>query len=438
MSAQRSAWSEGLPQGLVRNAEGALVIGGVPAPALAERFGTPLLAVDTDAFDAAVARISSAAHDVGAEVAYAGKALLFVALARRLAGTPLLLDVCSLGELLVAERAGFPSERIVLHGCGKTDEEIASAFAGRVGRIVVDGFDELTRLVTAAAAASRRRLDVMLRVNPGIAVRTHAFVRTAGDDSKFGFGLDEVPLAIAEVAAHPGMRFAGIHVHLGSQVRETAPMLAALETALDILAKAGNAGGSPRHLVLGGGFAVGAGPEEVDLDVVPALRDIAAALEHGCAQRGIERPRLGVEPGRALIARAGTSLYRVCAVKRRGIRRFAIVDGSVADNPRPSLYGAYHHPLLASRASASRPRITTVCGRSCESDELVVADLPGDLLAGDLLALCVSGAYTFSMASNYNHFPRPAVVFAGGGNARVVVRRERDAELMDNDEMGDA
>lgn len=435
MAAQRSPWSDGLPSGLERNADGALVVGGVAAPALAERFGTPLLVIDTDAFDAAVTRIAEAARQVDAEVAYAGKALLFVALARRLASTPLLLDVCSLGELLVAERAGFPAERIVLHGCGKTDEEIAAALRGRVGRIVVDGFDELTRLV---AAGGRSRLDVMLRVNPGIAVRTHAFVRTAGDDSKFGFGLDEVPLAIAEVSAHPRLRFAGIHLHLGSQVRETAPMLAALETALDLLAKAGDVGGSPHHLVLGGGFAVGAGPQEADLEVAPVLHELAAALERGSVQRHIERPRLGIEPGRALIARAGTSLYRVCAVKRRGIRRFAIVDGSVADNPRPSLYGAYHHPLLASRASASRPRTTTVCGRSCESDELVVADLPGDLLSGDLLALCVSGAYTFSMASNYNHFPRPAVVFAGRGDARVVVRRERDAELMDNDEMGDA
>jgi diaminopimelate decarboxylase len=185
--------------------------------------------------------------------------------------------------------------------------------------------------------------------------------------------------------------------------------------------------------VIGGGFGVATRPGEADLDVAATLDSLVRALSRGAQERGFDPPRLGIEPGRAIVATAGTSLYRVVAVKPQGSRRFVVVDGGIGDNPRPALYDAYHHPVLASRTSTAADETMTVCGRSCENDELVVAPLPADVMAGDILALCTSGAYTFSMASNYNRFPRPAVAFAGGGVHRLVVRRESDEALLERD-----
>jgi diaminopimelate decarboxylase len=190
-------------------------------------------------------------------------------------------------------------------------------------------------------------------------------------------------------------------------------------------------------MILGGGFGVDPHPGGERFDVDAVLGDVAAAVAREAAKRGLPAPQVGIEPGRAIVARAGTSLYRVVAVKQNGTRRFAIVDGGLADNPRPALYGAYHHPRLAGRASSAEVREFAVCGRSCESDRLVDAPLPGDLRAGDLLALETTGAYTYSMASNYNRFPRPAVVVAERGTHRVVVRRERSSDLSENDVLED-
>jgi len=430
------AWTDGLPPGIARASDGAIAIGGVVAPLLAERYGTPLLVVDTDVLDANVARIALAADAVGAEVAYAGKALLFVELARRLKASPFLLDVCSMGELLTAERAGFPASRLVFHGCGKTDAELDAAASGRVGRVVVDGFEELSRL--ASRTAQRPPIDVMLRINSGVSADTHAHVRTGGENSKFGFSLAAADAAVEAAGNAAGLRLVGIHTHIGSQIFDVGALLDGLDAALDVFAQARKRGAPASTVVVGGGFGVGSRPSDVDLEVETSLATLAEALLRGSAARGMPPPRLGIEPGRAIVANAGTSLYRVLAVKRHGSRRFAIVDGGIADNPRPALYGAYHHPLAASRSSQAGSEDTSVCGRSCESDELVVAPLLTDLRAGDLIALCGAGGYTFSMASNYNRFPRPAVAFAGAGKHRLVVRRERDADLLANDVGDDA
>jgi diaminopimelate decarboxylase len=408
-----------------------LILGGVAAEDLARTYGTPLLVIDTDVFDANVARFAALRDELGIDVAYAGKALLIVALARRLAATPLALDVCSLGELLTAERAGFPAARMVMHGCGKTDEELAAAVAGRVGRLVVDNREELERLARIARAESP--LAVLLRINPGIEAHTHAFVRTSGEDSKFGFAPDEVPDALRLAASVPGVRLDGLHAHLGSQILESEPYLEALSVLLDILA-AGRAAGAPlEEIIVGGGFGIDDGVAGESLDASATLRVLAGRLAEQSRARGLAPPRLGIEPGRAIVAEAGTSLYRVLARKRRGERRFVIVDGSLADNPRPALYGAHHRPLLAGRFSSAPPEVFTVAGRSCENDELTTDALPGDLRDGDLIALKTTGAYTYSMASNYNRFPRPAVVFAGAGRHSAVVRREVPADLMRDD-----
>jgi len=242
-----------------------------------------------------------------------------------------------------------------------------------------------------------------------------------------------MPSAIAAVMAAPGLRLVGIHSHLGSQIFDAAPYAASLPIALEAYA-AGLAAGAPmRDLVLGGGFGVDSVPGGEEFDIAAALGQLASEASAAASRLALPPPRLGIEPGRAIVAGAGTSLYRVVAVKHQGRRRFAIVDGGIADNPRPALYGAYHHPTLSNRVSGAALEATTVCGRSCENDRLVEAPLPADLRAGDLLALGTTGAYTYAMASNYNRFTRPAVVFAGSGTHRLVVRRETESDVLRND-----
>ncbi len=410
-------------------------IGGVDVAALASAYATPLLALDTDVFDAAVARFAELGAALEIDVAYAGKALLVVALAERLKKTLLRLDVCSLGELHTAERAGFPAARMVLHGCGKTDEELAAAAGGRVARVVVDHREELERLAEIAQRAAP--VEILLRLNPGIEAHTHAYVRTGGEDSKFGFALGDVDAAIERALGAPALRLVGVHSHLGSNIFEATPYEASLSIALEVCARAAGRGAPIREVIVGGGFGVDSHPNGERLDLAATLNALVAHLHKEARRLGVAAPRLGIEPGRAIVAAAGTSLYRVVTVKRQGMRRFAIVDGSLADNPRPAIYGAYHHPVAVGRAFAAEFEETTVCGRSCENDELVVAPLPLDLRAGDLLALHSTGAYTFSMASNYNRFPRPPVVFAGGGRHRAVVRRESLDDLVRNDVAGE-
>jgi diaminopimelate decarboxylase len=410
---------------------GELTLGGVGANELALRYGTPLLVIDTAVLDANIARFTDTAAALGIDVAYAGKALLFVSLAKHLARTPLKLDVCSLGEIETAERAGFPAQRLVFHGCGKTAEELAAAVAGRVGRIVIDHRDELAAL--GALADPAHPVAVLLRVNTGVVAQTHAYVRTGGEDSKFGFNLEEIDEILARTQAMPGLRLVGIHSHIGSQIFEAPAFAANLATALDVYARALVLRAPLSELIIGGGFGVDAIADRIGLDIAVLLQELRTLLDRECALRAIAAPRLGIEPGRAIIATAGTTLYRVVTTKRQGARHFVIVDGGMADNPRPALYKAYHHPALASRRSQAPEVETTICGRSCENDQLVVAPMPSDLRPGDLLTFGTTGAYTFAMASNYNRFPRPAVVFAGEGRHREVVRREQIADILDRD-----
>jgi diaminopimelate decarboxylase len=229
------------------------------------------------------------------------------------------------------------------------------------------------------------------------------------------------------------LRLAGVHSHLGSQIFDAEPYVASVAILVDAYARMHAAGAPVRDIVAGGGFGVDVRPDGERIDIDVTLGEVARAIARAASARGIPPPRVGIEPGRAIVAEAGTSLYRVVSVKSQGARRFAIVDGGIADNPRPALYGSYHHPVLANRSGGVALEEFTVCGRSCENDLLVVAPLPADLEPGDLLALETTGAYTYSMASNYNRFPKPAVVFAGNGEHRLVVRRERDDDTLRND-----
>lgn len=318
-----------------------------------------------------------------------------------------------------------------MHGCGKSDDELRAAVGGRIGRLVVDNGTELERLVRMSRP--QRPLDVLIRVNSGIEAATHAYVRTAGENSKFGFMPSCVPGIAARIRECAGLRLRGLHAHIGSQIFDAEPYRASLLAVLNVYAELVERGYELSQAIVGGGFGVDARPGATQPDLGAILESLAGLNRDQCRRLGIAAPRLGIEPGRALAAQAGTSLYRVLAAKEQGLRRFVVVDGGLGDNPRPALYGAYHHPSLASRRSEAALRDTTVCGRSCESDELVTEALPEDLAPGDLVAFSTTGAYTFSMASNYNRFPRPAVVFAGSGAHQLAVRRETPEDLLVTD-----
>jgi diaminopimelate decarboxylase len=423
-------WQGRLAPGHTRQ-NGELEIGGVRAGELAQQYGTPLVAIDYGVLDAAIAAFNDACEPYGIEVAYAGKALLLVALARHLKHTPLHLDVCSLGELAAAERAAFPAERMNMHGCGKTDDELDAAAGGRVGRIIVDNLDELRRL--AERGSESRPIALLLRLNTGIQAHTHEFVRTSGEESKFGFDPDALPHALDVLRSHPNLRFLGLHAHIGSQIYEQQAFVANAQALMECAAQCARAGLTSDHVIVGGGFGVQMHPDEPShLDLGATLKSIAQTIQDEAERLRIAVPRIGIEPGRALIAHAGTSLYSVMAVKSEFGRPYAIIDGGVYENPRPALYDAYHHTVAASRES-ERLAETVVCGRTCENDRLGVAYLPGDLRAGELIAMCTTGAYTYSMASNYNRFTRPAVVAVRQGTHRLIARRETIDDVLRSD-----
>lgn len=400
-----------------------IAIGGVPADRLAREYGTPALFIDAGRLDRNIETILAAAAPHNIAVSYAGKALLVAALVRRLRDTPLAIDVCSLGELLTVERAGFDPSRVTLHGAGKTDEELDAVLDGRVGRIAVDGMDELRRLT---ARAGGRSAAVLLRFNTGIEAHTHDFVRTAGERSKFGFSPDRADDAFALLRETPSLRLHGVHAHIGSQIYDTLPYVENARRLYELLERARAAGFAHADtLVVGGGFGVQMHPGAADetIDIAAALDAVARVIPGGV--------RVEIEPGRAIVGTAGTSLYRVVAVKHFGGRRFVIVDGSLADNPRPALYGAYHHFEAVDAAGALTP--ATICGRSCESDELGEAMLPESIAPGDLVAVRTTGAYTYSMASNYNRFLRPPVVAVEDGAATLWARRETYDDVLERD-----
>ncbi|HYL26317.1 MAG TPA: diaminopimelate decarboxylase [Candidatus Nitrosotalea sp.] len=425
-------WQEGLAPGQSRDREGELLLGGIPAKQLADRYGTPLLVVNLDVVDAAIGAFAQLGGPEALEVSYAAKAFVTVEFARHLATRSIGLDVCSIGELTTAERGGFPAERITLHGAGKSDEELRAACAGRVGAIVVDGIEELERL--ARFSGSRCGAAVLLRLNVGIEAQTHAFVRTGGDDTKFGIHPRDEAAAIALLRSRPHLRYEGLHAHVGSQVRERAAYRANAAALMEAASRFAAAGLTSRRIVIGGGFAIATHPDAPgeSLDVAATVHDALALVSAAARENRIAPPRLGIEPGRAIVALAGTTLYRVLAVKRQSHRTFVIVDGGIAENPRPALYGARHLVIAADSAGGDAADFT-LCGRSCENDELGIARLPSSLRSGALLAMCATGAYTFSMAGNYNRFPRPAVLAVGGGSDRLLARRESLDDVLRGD-----
>ena len=421
------------PRTVTRDGAGVLTVGGLPAAALAAEFGTPVYVLDEADFRARCREFAESFGD--AELFYAGKAFICKAIVRILAEEGLSLDVCTGGELAVALAAGMPPERIGLHGNNKSVAELERAVRAGVGRIVVDSFQEIDRL-TAIARRLGTRPRVMVRVTVGVEAHTHEYIATAHEDQKFGFSLSggAAKAATQRILDEGVLELRGLHSHIGSQIFDTDAFEVAAKRMLSLQAaiRDGYRIELP-ELDLGGGFGI-AYTSQDDPSTPAALADaLRRIVKEDCDAVGLAVPRLSFEPGRALIGPAMFTLYEVGTVKDvDGIRTYVSVDGGMSDNIRPALYDASYSATMASRSSTRGPMLARVVGKHCESGDVVVKDefLPNDVQPGDLLAVPGTGAYCRSMASNYNHVPRPPVIAVRDGQARVIVRRETEADLL--------
>jgi diaminopimelate decarboxylase len=416
--------------------DGHLEIGGCDAVALAEEFGTPLYVLDEGAIRASCRAYRRAfeARYPSVSIEYAGKAFLCLAMARLVQEEGLHLDVASAGELYTALSAGFPPSELVLHGNNKSEAELQMALEAGVGRIVVDNLPEL-ELLGRLASGHRGRAPqaILLRIAPGVDPHTHHRLRTGQADTKFGLPITsgDALEGVRRAVASPGLLFCGLHCHLGSNLPDAGAHLAALEAMLDLAAEVRQATGlAIEELNLGGGLGIRYLPQDEAMPLEAFATTLVAALEEGLARRHLPRPRLLLEPGRSIVGEAGVTLYTVGAIKEvtlqepPGRRVYVAVDGGMSDNPRPQLYDAVYTAFLANKAAQPAQTTVRVVGKHCETDVLIREVTIQGPQAGDVLAVPSTGAYTHAMASNYNRFPRPAVVFVHQGQARLVVRRE--------------
>jgi diaminopimelate decarboxylase len=403
-------------------AEPPYAVGGVPLTEIAERFGTPAYVLDEEHVRQRCRDYRRALRPH--HVAYAGQAFLCRAVVRWIREEGLGLDVCSSGELAVALAAGFPPERIRLHGDGKTPEDLAAALGQGVGRIVVGSAGEVTRLA-ALAAGRRRPQKVLVKVAPPVGPWAHRVA--AAEDPGLG-GPGAAADLVRRVLARPSLTLSGLHCHVGT--RDLDGHVAAARRLVAFMAELG---GVP-ELDLGGGHTVAYRPGDQALDVQAFADRVPRAITEECAVWGVPEPELTVEPGRAVVAAAGVTLYRVLTV-RHGARTFAVVDGGLSDNPRPALYGSRYTVARAGRPSGAAEHPVTVLGRHCETGDVIAEDapLPADLRPGDLLAVPCTGAYQHAMASNHHQAPRPPVIAVRDGRAWPLIRRETTEDLLRRD-----
>jgi diaminopimelate decarboxylase len=426
------------PRTATVDAAGRLAIDGCDVERLAHEHGTPLY-VYSETELRARAREYRDAFGPDA-VSYAGKAFLCRAMAQLVADEGLHLDVATGGELEIALHGGFPAARVVFHGNNKSDTELQLALERGVGRIVADSLDELDR-IEAAVARGAAPARVLVRVTPGVEAHTHEYIATGADDSKFGFTVSNGSArdAALRVVKSQAMHFAGFHCHIGSQILVLESFARAAAIVAAQAADVVRATDVPvPEINLGGGLGIPYTADDLDAPSISEFgRETRANFADACATYGLDpAPALTVEAGRSIAGPAGVTLYTVGTIKEiPGVRTYVAVDGGMSDNPRPATYGAAYEAGLPARITAPRPFVATVAGKHCEQGDLLVRDarLPADLAVGDILVTPVTGAYSHSMASNYNAVPRPAVVFVRDGQARVVVRRETFADLVARD-----
>ncbi|MEU3477517.1 diaminopimelate decarboxylase [Streptomyces sp. NPDC033754] len=419
---------------VTRDERGVVTVGGIAVDALAEEFGTPAYFLDETDFRARC-RAWAEAFGKDADVFYAGKAFLSRAIVRWLKEEGLNLDVCSGGELTTALSAGMPAERIAFHGNNKSEDEIRTAVEAGVGRIVLDSFQEIVRVAHIAQSLGKRQ-RVQIRVTVGVEAHTHEFIATAHEDQKFGIALagGQAAEAVRRALKLDGLELIGIHSHIGSQIFDMAGFEVSARRVVQLLAEVRDEHGVELpEIDLGGGLGIAYTSEDDPREPHEIAKALSEIVTRECESAGLATPRISVEPGRAIVGPTAFTLYRVGTIKPlEGLRTYVSVDGGMSDNIRTALYDAEYSVSLVSRTSEAEPMLTRVVGKHCESGDIVVRDafLPSDLAPGDLIAVPATGAYCRSMASNYNHALRPPVVAVRDGEARVIVRRETEEDLL--------
>ena len=423
------------------NEKGHLTIGGADAVELAKEFGTPAYVLDENTIRENCRIYKKAATECfGADALplYASKALCFSGIYKLVAEEGLGVDCVSGGELYTAKKAGFPADKIYFHGNNKTDKDIKDALDMGVGTFVVDNTDELEAL-SAIASARGITQRILLRITPGIDPHTHRAVVTGNVDSKFGSAIEtgQAMEIVKRAIATNGVKLAGLHCHIGSQIFDTDPFADAASIMIRFIADIAREcdGFEIEELNLGGGLGVKYTEYDREIDYAKTIGEMAAIIKGFCKDSGIKMPRIILEPGRSLVAAAGATLYTVGSVKEiTGFRNYISVDGGMPDNPRYALYQSQYTALIANRASAPRDYRATLAGRCCESGDLLGENMEIQKAErGDTLAVLVTGAYNYSMASNYNRIPRPPVIMVKDGVARVAVKRETYEDITAND-----
>jgi diaminopimelate decarboxylase len=423
---------------------GVLAIAGCSGEKLVKEFGSPLFVIDQADF---FLRAKSWRQVLdtsfgGGQLYYAAKSFICIEIAKWLKELKLGLDVCSAGELAVALAADFPASDIEFHGNNKSESEITTAINAGVGTIVIDSFDELTR-VAEIAKSLKKTQKVYLRLTPGVDAHTHEFISTAHEDVKFGFSIASGAAneAIEKCMEQSSLNLAGIHCHIGSQIFEVEGFKIAAQRLVAVLATFRDKYSKELvELNIGGGYGIAYTKDESGISPDVVIPAIASVIKDECAKAKLAVPRISIEPGRAIVGPTTTTLYLVGTTKSVKLdngseRRYISVDGGMSENIRPALYGAVYSAFLANRSSTAKLISSRVVGKHCETGDILISEinLPSDIKAGDLLAIPATGAYGRSMASNYNHISRPAVITVINGSARVILRRENEQDLLNLD-----
>jgi diaminopimelate decarboxylase len=428
------------------NEEGHLEIGGCDCVELAKQFGTPLYVLDENCIRQNCRRYLNTLKEFykgESNVVYAGKAFLTLGICKLIEQEGLWLDVSSGGELYTALRAGFPPQRILLHGNNKSLEELALALDNDVARVVVDNLYEL-QLLNKLCIEKKKKAKILLRVTPGIDPHTHRFIDTGQVDTKFGLNLKngQAMEGIKMALYMEGVELLGLHCHIGSQLLRMGPLLRAARVMVDFLREIKEATGVElKELDVGGGLGIRYLSSHNPPTIEEFAERLSKTIEKEIKENGLSLPVLLLEPGRSIIGEAGITLYRVGAIKevsfskngRLHKRIYAMIDGGMSDNPRPQLYNAKYEAIVANKASKPPQINYAIAGKHCETDVLIWDVLLPPLEPGDILAVQSTGAYNYSMASNYNRFPRPAVVLVREGKADLLVRRETYEDLLKAD-----
>ncbi|WP_080874327.1 diaminopimelate decarboxylase [Oceanobacillus timonensis] len=421
------------------NTKGHLEIGGVDTIELAEKYGTPLYVYDVEMIRNHARAFVQAFRDAGVtgRVAYASKAFSTIAMLQVAKQEGLCLDVISEGELYTALQADFPTEKIHMHGNNKNKQEIAMAVKHDIGCIVLDNFHDI-ELLDQELFKQNKTMDVLFRVTPGVESKTHRYIMTGNEDSKFGFDLQngQAEAALKKVLGHPRMHIKGLHCHIGSQIFETNGFRAATDRLFAVLEEWKQTYQFESDILnLGGGFGIRYTENDEPLPLGAYVKDMIQGVEDNCRKYNMKFPEIWIEPGRSIVGDAGITLYTIGANKNiPGVREYYSVDGGMTDNIRPALYQSRYDAVVANRPEAETVKEVSIAGKCCESGDMLIWDLPVPRIEDkDILAVFSTGAYNYSMASHYNRLTKPAVVFIEDGQDHLVVKREMYQDIVKND-----